>query len=227
MTTIPTGVMAAVAVVALLVGCGSSKATTGATSTAPSPTTSAPAPPTGPTAVEIEVDVVGQVRTGYGVSLGSVTCTGSGVFTCKGTGITRKNTFFTVNATGATAQTIAQKLNALFAPKVHAGFLAARKAQRAAHRAAVVKARKIAAAKAAAHAQKAYCVAILQGQHNGLSINQVVSSCGTPGNRQHIAVTGLTEDMLYYGGFLGGNVSGGRSYQLVFTNGYLSSVNYY
>jgi hypothetical protein len=148
-------------------------------------------------------------------------------FRRKGTGVTRKGAFFSVSATGSTAGAITRKLNALIAPRVHTAFLAARKAQRAAHHATVVKARKIAAAKAAAHARKAYCVAILRGEHNGLSINQVISDCGKPGRKQHIAVTGLTEDFLYYGGFLGGNVYGGRSYQLVFTNGYLSSVNYY
>jgi hypothetical protein len=39
-------------------------------------------------------------------------------------------------------------------------------------------------------------------------------------------VPGLTTDCLYYGGFTASDY-GGRTYQLAFTNGLLSGVNYY
>jgi hypothetical protein len=53
-----------------------------------------------------------------------------------------------------------------------------------------------------------------------------VSYCGRPDKRQHLSVPGLTTDCLYYGGFTASDY-GGRTYQLAFTNGLLSGVNYY
>jgi hypothetical protein len=78
--------------------------------------------------------------------------------------------------------------------------------------------RKVAAGKARIR----YCGEIKRGQHNGLSIKQVISYCGQPDKRQHISVPGLTTDYLYYG-----DISlGSGLYQLAFTNGNLTGVSY-
>lgn len=135
------------------------------------------------------------------------------------------------SASGATVAEALSSLGSLPTPQAEEKALKRRRAAAAkaaaAHRAAVAKAqaelRAHLRAVAARRARARYCGEIERGQHNGLTIAQVVSYCGQPSKRQHIAVTGLTEDYLYYGDVL----SGGRLYQLAFTNGYLSGASYY
>jgi acyl-CoA reductase-like NAD-dependent aldehyde dehydrogenase len=109
------------------------------------------------------------------------------------------------------------------AAKQRAKRRAAARAAAAAHRRAVARAKRQVAARKALAARRH---AILTGQETGLTEWQVRAILGKPDHTQHIAVTGLTEDYWYYGGFAAGDYSG-PTYQLVFQSGVLTGANRY